>query len=109
MYPKAPLFSTKHIAARSSERGAALITSILILGMLSAVALTVLAMVQKESQIAGSDLKRTQAFYAAAASIEKMTSDFNALFLTTSQPTPAQIFRIGNSPPPELLYGRLHD
>ena len=102
MFPKAPLFPTRHVAGRSSERGAALITSILILGMLSAVALTVLSVVQKESQIAGSDLKRTQTFYAAAASIEKMTSDFNALFLTTSQPTPAQFFRISNSAPPEL-------
>ena len=102
MFPKASLSSNKHFDARSSERGAALITSILILGMLSAVALTVLSVVQKESQIAGSDLKRTQTFYAAAASIEKMTSDFNALFLTTSHPTAAQFLRIQNSPPPEL-------
>ncbi len=88
--------------ARSSESGAALVTSILILGMLSAIAITVLAVVSKESQIAGSDLKRTQAFYAAAAGIEKMTSDFNALFLATSRPTGPQLLRIQNSPPPEL-------
>jgi hypothetical protein len=104
MLIEAPLsLRKKHSDPRSSERGAALITSILILGMLSAVALTVLAVVQKESQIAGSDLKRTQTFYAAAASIEKMTSDFNKLFLTTSRPTPAQFYRIQNSPPPELV------
>ncbi|MDQ2976711.1 MAG: pilus assembly PilX N-terminal domain-containing protein, partial [Acidobacteriota bacterium] len=89
--------------AKSSERGAALITSILILGMLSAVAITVLAVVQRESQIAGSDLKRTQTFYAAAAGIEKMTTDFSALFFITSRPTGAQLLAIQNSPPPELI------
>jgi hypothetical protein len=99
----APHPSTQHSSpARSSERGAALVTSILILGMLSAVAITVLAVVQKEAQIAGSDLKRTQTFYAAAAGIEKMTNDFSALFLVTSRPTPAQLFTIQNSPPQGL-------
>lgn len=100
---KAPSsLTTKSSPARSSESGAALVTSILILGMLSAIAITVLAVVSKESQIAGSDLKRTQAFYAAAAGIEKMTSDFNGLFLRTSRPSGAQLLRIQNSPPPEL-------
>ena len=102
MILKAPYSSRKLPAARSSESGAALVTSILILGMLSAIAITVLAVVSKESQIAGSDLKRTQAFYAAAAGIEKMTSDFNRLFLRTSRPTGPQLLLIQNSPPPEL-------
>ncbi|HVQ37785.1 MAG TPA: pilus assembly PilX N-terminal domain-containing protein, partial [Pyrinomonadaceae bacterium] len=98
--PNSP--SRKSSRARSSESGAALVTSILILGMLSAIAITVLAVVSKESQIAGSDLKRTQAFYAAAAGIEKMTSDFNRLFLRTSRPSGPQLLIIQNSPPPEL-------
>ncbi len=103
MILKAPSASTnKSRDARSSESGAALVTSILILGMLSAIAITVLAVVSKESQIAGSDLKRTQAFYAAAAGIEKMTSDFNGLFLKTSRPNGPQLLLIQNSPPPEL-------
>ncbi len=100
---KAPHSGTVPCRARASERGAALVTSILILGMLSAVALTVLAVVTKESQIAGSDLRKTQTFYAAAAGIEKMTTDFSALFQVTSRPTAAQLLRIQNSPPPELL------
>lgn len=100
---KAPHLRKQSCGARVSERGAALVTSILILGMLSAVALTVLAVVTKESQIAGSDLKKTQTFYAAAAGIEKMTTDFSALFQVTSRPTAAQLLRIQNSPPPELL------
>ena len=89
--------------ARASERGAALATSILLLGMLGAIAITVLAVVSKEAKIAGSDVKRTQAFYAAAAGIEKMTTDFSGLFQVTSRPNAAQLLTIQNSPPPELL------
>lgn len=104
MTQKAPyLRSNKTSRAGSSERGAALITSILILGMLGAIAITVLAVVQKEVQIASSDLERTQAFYAAAAGIEKMTTDFSALFQTTSRPTAVQLLGIQNAAPPELL------
>lgn len=103
MIRKAPYLSTDKTArSRSSERGAALITSILILGMLSAITITVLAVVSRETQIAGSDLKRTQTFYAAAAGIEKMTTDFSALFQVTSRPTGNQLLRIQNSPPQEL-------
>ena len=104
MTRKAPYLSAnKTSRAGSSERGAALVTSILILGMLSAIAITVLAVVSKETQIAGSDLKRTQAFYAAAAGIEKMSTDFSALFQITSRPTAAQLIGIQNAAPPELL------
>jgi hypothetical protein len=70
--------------------------------MLSAIAITVLAVVSKEAQIAGSDLKRTQAFYAAAAGIEKMATDFSAVFQTTSRPTAAQLLAIQNAAPQEL-------
>ena len=104
MIAKAPNLSTdKAPRARASERGAALATSILLLGMLAAIAITVLAVVSKEAKIAGSDVKRTQAFYAAGAGIEKMTTDFSGLFQVTSRPTAGQLLTIQNSPPPELL------
>ena len=86
----------------NSERGAALATSLIIMAMLAAVSMTVLAVVTHESRIAGSDLQRTQTFYAAAASIEKMTSDFSALFATTSHPTTQQLSDIAAAYPTEL-------
>src|SRR3981081_1494562 len=86
----------------SNESGAALATALLMLALLSAIAMTVLAVVRTETRIAGSDLKRTQAFYAAASGIEKMTSDFSQLFTKTSRPTDAQLLRIQNSPPAGL-------
>ncbi|HEV7681547.1 MAG TPA: hypothetical protein VGO68_05460 [Pyrinomonadaceae bacterium] len=103
MKSKAPNLSTQFgPTARASERGAALATSVLLLGMLGAIAITVLAVVGKEAKIAGSDVKRTQTFYAASAGIEKMTTDFNGLFQVTSRPSAAQLIAIQNAWPQEL-------
>ncbi len=88
---------------QSSERGAALATAILMMGILAAISMSVLAVVNTETRIAGSDLQRTQTFYAGAAGIEKMTSDFSALFSRTSRPTLAQLTSIAASAPPELV------
>jgi hypothetical protein len=88
---------------RTQERGAALITAILILALLGVITMSVMTVVTPEIRIAGSDLQRTQTFYASAASIEKMTSDLSDLFSRTTNPSPSQLFKIQNSPPPELV------
>jgi hypothetical protein len=90
------------INSRKNERGAALATALIIMSLLAAVSMTVLAVVTHESRIAGSDLQRTQTFYAGAAAIEKMTSDFSAIFATTSRPTTAQLNSIAAAYPTEL-------
>src|SRR5438034_822927 len=86
-----------------NERGAALATSLIILSLLATISMTVLAVVTHESRIAGSDLQRTQTFYAAAAGIEKMTNDFSDLFTRTSRPTTTQLNTIAAGYPTELL------
>lgn len=86
-------------SASAHERGAALATAILLLGLLGAIAMTVLAVVQTETRVAGSDLCRTQSFYAASSGIEKMTSDFSTLFARTSRPTTTQLNNIAGAPP----------
>ena len=95
--------SVKRSQAKSHESGAALATAILMMGLLSAIAMTVLAVVRTETRISGSDLKRTQTFYATAAGIEKMTSDFSALYQQTSRPTDAQVSAIETRYPSELV------
>lgn len=89
--------------ARRGERGAALPMALIILVLLAVIAMTVMAVASSEIRIAGSDLQRTQTFYASAAAMEKMTSDLSDLFSRTSHPTAAQLYRIQNSPPPELV------
>jgi hypothetical protein len=97
---------TNHAAAiadRSKERGAALATALIVMSLLSAISMTVLAVVTHEARIAGSDLQRTQTFYAAAAAIEKMTSDFCAVYARTSRPTTTDFNNIAAAYPTELV------
>jgi hypothetical protein len=85
------------------ERGAALATSLLVMSALAAVSMTVLAVVTHEARIAGSDMNRTQTYYATAAGIEKMTTDFSDLFTKTSNPTTTQINNVAAAYPSELV------
>jgi hypothetical protein len=94
---------TARRSRRQNDRGAALATSLLIMSAMAAVSMTVLAVVTHESRIAGSDLKRTQTYYATAAGIEKMTNDFSDLFTKTTNPTTTQINNIAASYPSELV------
>lgn len=85
------------------ERGAALLTSLLVMVLIAGICMCVLATVSNEARIAGSDLQRTQSFYAAASGVEKMASDFSALFTRTARPTQYQLNAVAAAYPPELL------
>lgn len=98
-YPAA----TVQRATLRRERGAALATSLLIMSALAAVSMTVLAVVTHEARIAGSDMNRTQTYYATAAGIEKMTADFSDLFTKTSNPSSTQIDNVAAAYPSELV------
>ena len=86
-----------------NERGAALATALIVMSLLAAISMTVLAVVTHETRIAGSDLQRTQTFYAAAASIEKMTNDFCTLYARTTRPTTSDFNAIAAAYPTELI------
>lgn len=85
---------------KRNQRGAALAIAVIMVAILAVVALTALAFSSTEARIAGSDLRRTQTFYAAAAGMEKMTNDFSALFQKKLNPTPEDLYTIAGSYPP---------
>ncbi|HEY0459877.1 MAG TPA: PilX N-terminal domain-containing pilus assembly protein [Pyrinomonadaceae bacterium] len=85
------------------ERGAALAIAIIVVAILSVVGLTALAFSSSEARIAGSDLQRTQTFYAASTGLEKMTNDFSNLFRRKMNPTLLDLNTIAGSPPDALL------
>lgn len=89
-------------ASVEAQRGAALAVAVIVVAILSIIGLTALAFASSEARIAGSDLNRTHAFYAASAGLEKMTNDFSNLFREKLNPTAADLDNIRNSPPPEL-------
>lgn len=84
------------------ERGVALAVAVIIVAILAVVALTALTFSSTEVRIAGGDLQRTQAFYASATAIEKMTHDFSDLFRSKMRPTQSDLDTIENAPPSEL-------
>src|SRR5947208_16408681 len=90
------------LRASHTEQGAALSTALIVMSLLAAISMTVLAVVTHEARIAGSDLQRTQTFYAADAGLEKMTNDFSKLFAKTANPTSAPLSNIATSYPTEL-------
>jgi PilX N-terminal len=87
---------------QKGEKGAALAVAIIILAILSVVSLTALTFSASEARIAGADLRRSQAFYAAASGIEKMTSDFSEIFRRKMQPEAADLYAVEMGYPPEL-------
>ena len=86
-----------------NEKGAALAIAVIIVAILSVIAMTALAFSSSEARIAGSDLQRSQTFYAASAGLEKMTSDFSDLFSTKINPTAADLTTIQSSPPTGIV------
>jgi hypothetical protein len=92
----------KSYEERPAERGGALLTAIIVAMLLAGISMAVLAAVTNETRIVHSDTQRTRTFYATAAGMEKMTSDFSALFTRTSKPTQTQLNTIAASFPSEL-------
>ncbi|MEZ5307316.1 MAG: hypothetical protein R2684_09250 [Pyrinomonadaceae bacterium] len=91
------------VSVREQERGAALAIAIILIAILAVVAMTSLAFSSSEARIAGSDLQRSQTFFAASAGMEKMTSDFSDLFKSKLNPTAADLTNIENSPPAAIV------
>jgi hypothetical protein len=86
-------------SAERKQRGSATLTSVLIMALLAMFCAAVLSRVTSEALITGNDYAHTQAFYAAQASLEQMSRDFNNIFNVQIKPTSADLTRIKNNKP----------
>ena len=84
---------------RSSERGIALITTLLVMMLVSSLLVGFTAVVMSDQRFRGIDMDRTQAFYAAHAGLEKLTADLGNLFDTNVAPTGAAVDALTATPP----------
>jgi Tfp pilus assembly protein PilX len=75
----------------SNERGIAMITTLLVMMLLSALLVGFTAVVMSDSRYRIIDRNRSQAFYAASAGVEKATAELGNLFFTNIAPTRAQV------------------
>ena len=77
---KCYLLHTEH------EKGIALITALLLLVLMSALAVAVVYKVNYEQHLQGTDSGNNVAFYGAEAGMEKMVADLNALYKAQAAP-----------------------
>src|ERR1044071_2164590 len=91
---------TKPIGVKmGDERGSAALTAILILALLAVFTAATMERVTTEATVMGNDYANTKAFYAAQASLELMSRNFNKVFDTQLRPSSADLTRIMNTKP----------
>ncbi len=84
---------------KSDESGIALITTLLVLMMVSALMIGFFATITADQRASGIDRDQTQAYAAAHAGLEKMTSDLATLFATDVSPSVSQINAVATNAP----------
>ena len=76
---------------KGRSRGFTLIASLLVLALLSAIAISLLFMVQGAGQVGNNDLETNRAYYGAESGMELLTANLAALYQQSQAPTPAQL------------------
>src|SRR4051794_34353197 len=79
------------ITRRATESGMALVLTLLVLALASALAIGFFAAVTADQRASGVDRDQTQAYAAAHAGLEKLTTDLAKLFKTDFSPSTTQI------------------
>lgn len=82
---------TTRTKVHESERGIAIIAALMITMLMTALLVGFTAAVMGDQRYKIIDRNRTQAFYGAAAGVEKLTSDLGTAFLDNVAPTNAQL------------------
>jgi hypothetical protein len=84
------------------DRGAALLSSLLVMLLMAGVTAGFTALVITDTRVRALDSTRTQSFYAVHAGLEKLTSDLGDLFSGNVAPTAAQVNALTDAPPDDL-------
>ena len=71
---------------REAEAGMALLATIMVMMLLSALMVGFVSAIVADQNASGLNRDQTQAYAAAHAGLEKLTSDMSALFATRRQP-----------------------
>src|SRR3977135_116074 len=87
------------VSQRDDESGMALITVFMVLMLASALMVGFFATIVADQRSNGIDRDQTQAYAAAHAGLEKLTSNLAGLFITDYNPSKAKIDLIMTTPP----------
>ena len=83
----------------ANQRGIALITTLLVMMLMSALVIGFTAVVMSDQRYRYIDRNRGQSFYAAAGGMEKLTADLGNTFFVNVAPTAAQLTTLTSSAP----------
>ena len=86
-------------ASARGEEGVALLITLMVLMLVSALMVGFVAAVIADTRASGLDRDQTQAYAASHAGLEQITSDLATLFVTDFSPTTAQINALRTNPP----------
>jgi hypothetical protein len=81
------------------QSGIALITTMLLLLLMSAMVVGFMLLVTEGQRLSGMDRDQIRAFYGAESGMEKLTADLGSLFGTTYAPSGAQVNALTTTPP----------
>ena len=84
---------------RRSDRGIALMTTMMVTLLLSSLLIGFTVMVGSDNQLSSLDIGSTDALYLAQAGLEKLTADLGALFIADTAPTGDQVRALGDAAP----------
>jgi type II secretory pathway pseudopilin PulG len=93
--------------AKGRSRGFTLVASLLVLVLLSAIAVSLLFMVQGAGKVGGNDLETNRAYYGAESGMELLTANLAALYQQSQAPTPLQITNLTNNPPDNTMIANM--
>jgi hypothetical protein len=99
---KTTFFSSK---LWGSQRGVALISVLILLSLMSAMAVALVYKVNHEQRLQAAESGNTIAYYGAEAGMEKMIADLSVLYTQVASPTNCDIANLQNSPPPQNVVG----
>lgn len=88
-----------------SQRGVALISVLILLTLMSAMAVALVYKVNHEQRLQAADSGSTTAYYGAEAGMEKMMADLSLLYTQIAAPTNCDIANLQNAPPPQATVG----
>src|SRR3990170_4987438 len=80
-----------------NERGIALITTMLVMMLMSALMIGFSAAVMSDQRYRSLDKDRIRAFYAAQSGLEKLSADLATLFFANVAPSDSQIAALGEA------------
>jgi hypothetical protein len=92
----------------TSSRGYALLSALLLLLLLSAMAVGMVYLTQTETRLGGTDRENTLAYYGAEAAMEQMITDLSAVYSRLQVPTQADVDALEAAQPvlPGIVYSK---